>query len=176
MKTFWNCASSRSRTCAGSPENHIYYRLLKIKPSGGLTEQQWRCFWWRFVAPILTPLSSHSASLHCCAPSQGLLPLLGLRPPWSGPTDHLRRSGMPGSQARKKALFWLVSKQLILPNPAGWTVQINLGISYLLVPPLKLPGSTCYPCTAPDVLNPQPSGGTFPGQAGSESPWGGSHE
>ncbi|KAB1280270.1 WD repeat-containing protein 31 [Camelus dromedarius] len=29
-----------SLTCAGSPENHIYSRPLKIKPSGGLTEQQ----------------------------------------------------------------------------------------------------------------------------------------
>ncbi|KAB1280271.1 WD repeat-containing protein 31 [Camelus dromedarius] len=28
-----------SLTCAGSPENHIYSRPLKIKPSGGLTEQ-----------------------------------------------------------------------------------------------------------------------------------------
>lgn len=37
---FENFASSRSLTYAGSPENHIYYRLLKIKPSGGLTEQQ----------------------------------------------------------------------------------------------------------------------------------------
>lgn len=37
---FENFASSRSLTYAGSPENHIYYRLLKIKPSGELTEKQ----------------------------------------------------------------------------------------------------------------------------------------
>lgn len=29
-------AFSRLLTCAGSPENRIYYSPLKIKPSGGL--------------------------------------------------------------------------------------------------------------------------------------------
>lgn len=39
-RSFENFASSRSLTCAGSPENLIYSRPLKIKPSGGLTKQQ----------------------------------------------------------------------------------------------------------------------------------------